>query len=92
MYERHCDAVHQRRCRSGEALSTPLEARTLANRQRQSGEIGSAPRVERELTFGEFAAIYKQRHVLSKGLATGRTIDYRLKLLMHAFTAYQTGH
>jgi hypothetical protein len=43
------------------------------------------PREVITLTFREFADIYKQRHVLAKGLAIGRTIDYRLKPLIERF-------
>lgn len=38
-----------------------------------------------KLTFAEFADIYKERHVQAKGLAIGRTIDYRLKPLIDRF-------
>lgn len=37
------------------------------------------------MTFGKFAEIYKQRHVLAKGLALSSTIDYRLKPLIDRF-------
>jgi integrase len=43
------------------------------------------PRDVTTLTFREFADIYKQRHVFAKGLATGKTIDYRLKPLIDRF-------
>jgi integrase len=38
-----------------------------------------------KLTFAEFAEIYKERHVQAKGLAIGKTIDYRLKPLIDRF-------
>ncbi|MEO8521838.1 MAG: site-specific integrase, partial [Acidobacteriota bacterium] len=37
------------------------------------------------MTFGKFADVYKQRHVLAKGLALSSTIDYRLKPLIQRF-------
>jgi len=37
------------------------------------------------LTFSKFAEVYKQRHVLAKGLAIAGTIDYRLKPLIERF-------
>jgi integrase len=43
------------------------------------------PRELTRTTFREFADIYKQRHVLAKGLAIGTTIDYRLKPLIDRF-------
>jgi len=43
------------------------------------------PRDVTTLTFREFADIYKQRHVFAKGLAIGKTIDYRLKPLVDRF-------
>jgi hypothetical protein len=73
-------------------IRTKSEASVVMDRLRATIRAGdfdtrgaAPPKVERELTFGEFAAIYKQRHVLAKGLAIGRTIDYRLKPLMQAF-------
>jgi integrase len=43
------------------------------------------PRDVTTLTFREFADIYKQRHVFAKGLAIGKTIDYRLRPLVDRF-------
>ena len=43
------------------------------------------PRDVTTLTFREFADIYKQRHVVAKGLAAGKTIDYRLRPLVDRF-------
>ena len=37
------------------------------------------------LTFAKFAEVYKERHVLAKGLALAATIDYRLKPLIERF-------
>lgn len=42
--------------------------------------VGTSP-----LTFSKFADVYKQRHVLAKGLALADTIDYRLKPLIEGF-------
>ena len=49
-------------------------------------ERGLEPPVEKSpLTFSKFADVYKQRHVLAKGLALTDTIDYRLKPLIERF-------
>jgi integrase len=49
-------------------------------------ERGLIPSVQAApLTFGTFAEVYKQRHVLAKGLALSTTIDYRLKPLVVRF-------
>jgi integrase len=49
-------------------------------------ERGLEPPVETSpLTFSKFADVYKQRHVLAKGLALADTIDYRLKPLIERF-------
>ena len=37
------------------------------------------------MTFGKFAEVYRQRHVLAKGLALSSTSDYRLKPLIERF-------
>ena len=37
------------------------------------------------MTFRKFADVYKQRHVLAKGLALSSTVDYRLKPLIERF-------
>jgi integrase len=39
------------------------------------------------LTFRQFAETYKERHVFAKGLAIGKTIDYRLRPLVDYFGA-----
>jgi len=43
------------------------------------------PRDFTKLTFREFADIYRQRHVLGKGLAMGHTIEWRLKPVIERF-------
>jgi integrase len=49
-------------------------------------ERGLEPSIEKSpLTFSKFADVYKQRHVLAKGLALAETIDYRLKPLIERF-------
>jgi integrase len=49
-------------------------------------ERGLEPPVETSpLTFSKFADVYKQRHVLAKGLALAETVDYRLKPLIERF-------
>src|SRR5262245_3846006 len=48
-------------------------------------EKGLEPPRPTSLTFREFAAIYKKRHVLAKQLATAHHIDYRLKSLVDRF-------
>ena len=49
-------------------------------------ERGLEPPVEKSpLMFSKFADVYKQRHVLAKGLALCHTIDYRLKPLIERF-------
>jgi integrase len=37
------------------------------------------------LTFRQFAEVYKERHIFAKGLAIGRTIDYRLRPIVDRF-------
>ena len=44
-----------------------------------------APRDPTSLTLRQFADIYKERHVLAKALAIGKTIDYRLKPILDHF-------
>jgi len=43
------------------------------------------PRPSTALTFREFAALYKQRHVVAKGLSAVTQIDYRLRPLIEHF-------
>ena len=43
------------------------------------------PREVSPQTFRQFAEVYKERHVLAKGLALAKTIDYRLKPLIEGF-------
>jgi hypothetical protein len=42
-------------------------------------------RATKTLTFRQFADIYKERHVLAKNLAIGKTIDYRLRPIIEYF-------
>src|ERR1700688_1597398 len=46
---------------------------------------GGTPREISPQTFRQFAEVYKERHVLAKGLALAKTIDYRLKPLIEGF-------
>ena len=63
-----------------------LDELRKAVRNRTFDERGlSPPREVSPLTFREFADVYKERHVLAKGLAIGKTIDYRLKPLIDGF-------
>ncbi len=43
------------------------------------------PKESASLTFAELAEKYKQRHVIAKGLALAKVIDYRLKPLVERF-------
>ena len=43
------------------------------------------PREVSPLTFRQLAEVYKERHVFAKGLAIGKTINYRLKPLIDQF-------
>jgi integrase len=43
------------------------------------------PKESAPATFAEFAQKYKERHVIAKGLALAKTIDYRLKPLIERF-------
>jgi integrase len=43
------------------------------------------PREVSPQTFRQFAEVYKERHVLAKGLALAKTIDYRLRPLIEGF-------
>jgi integrase len=49
-------------------------------------ERGLEPPAQKSpLTFSKFADVYKQRHVVAKGLALAETIDYRLKPSIERF-------
>src|ERR1043165_1733820 len=73
-------------CPKQEARGGALDDRRGALRNGTFDERGlEPPRDATALTFREFADIYKQRHVLAKGLAMGKTIDYRLKPLIDRF-------
>jgi hypothetical protein len=43
------------------------------------------PKESSALTFRQFAERYTERHVIAKGLALAKTIDYRLKPLIERF-------
>jgi len=63
-----------------------LDLLRIAVRNGTFDERGLEPPPEvTTLTFREFADVYKQRHVLAKRLAIGKTIDYRLKPIIDRF-------
>ena len=63
-----------------------LDELTAAIRDGTFDERGLDPPADNSpMTFGKFAEVYKQRHVLAKGLALSSTIDYRLKPLIERF-------
>jgi hypothetical protein len=63
-----------------------LDELTAAIRDGTFDEQGLDPPPDNSpVTFGKFAEVYKQRHVLAKGLALSSTIDYRLKPLVERF-------
>lgn len=63
-----------------------LDELTAAIRDGTFDERGLDPPPDTSpMTFGKFAEVYKQRHVLAKGLALFSTIDYRLKPLVERF-------
>jgi integrase len=63
-----------------------LDELTAAVRDGTFDERGLDPPPDNSpMTFGKFAEVYKQRHVLAKGLALSSTIDYRLKPLVERF-------
>ena len=63
-----------------------LDELTAAIRDGTFDERGLDPPPDNSpMTFGKFAEVYKQRHVLAKGLALSSTIDYRLKPLIERF-------
>ena len=63
-----------------------LDELTAAIRDGTFDERGLDPPPDNSpMTFGKFAEVYKQRHVLAKGLALSSTIDYRLKPLVERF-------
>ena len=63
-----------------------LDELTAAIRDGTFDERGLDPPSDNSpMTFGKVAEVYKQRHVLAKGLALSSTIDYRLKPLVERF-------
>jgi hypothetical protein len=63
-----------------------LDELTAAIRDGTFDERGLDPPPDNSpMTFDRFAEVYKQRHVLAKGLALSSTIDYRLKPLIERF-------
>jgi integrase len=75
-----------REIRSKAEADIALDELRAAIRDGTFDDRGLAPVIEAvPLTFGKFAEVYKQRHVLAKGLALSSTIDYRLKPLLERF-------
>ena len=75
-----------REIRSKAEADTALDDLRAAIRDGTFDDRGLDPAIEAvPLTFGKFAEVYKQRHVLAKGLALSSTIDYRLKPLIERF-------
>ncbi len=75
-----------REIRSKAEADSALDDLRAAIRDGTFDDRGLDPAIEAvPLTFGKFAEVYKQRHVLAKGLALSSTIDYRLKPLIERF-------
>jgi integrase len=75
-----------REIRSKAEANKALEELRAAIRDGSFDERGLDPPPDKSpLTFRKFAEVYKQRHVLAKGLALASTIDYRLKPLIERF-------
>lgn len=75
-----------REIKSKTEADTALDDLRAAVRAGTFDERGLEPPVETSpLTFSKFADVYKERHVLAKGLALAETIDYRLKPLIERF-------
>jgi len=75
-----------REVRSKAEADKALDELTAAIRDGTFDERGLHPPPDNSpMTFGKFAEVYKQRHVLAKGLALPSTIDYRLKPLIERF-------
>jgi integrase len=75
-----------REIRSKAEAGIALDELRAAIRDGTFDDRGLDPVIEAApLTFGKFAEVYKQRHVLAKGLALSSTIDYRLKPLLERF-------
>ena len=75
-----------REIRSKAEADVALDELRAAIRDGTFDDRGLDPVIEAApLMFGKFAEVYKQRHVLAKGLALSSTIDYRLKPLLERF-------
>ena len=75
-----------REFRSKAEAGIALEAFRAAVRTGTFDPRGMAPPPEPSvLTFRQFAQVYKQRHVVAKGLSTANQLDYRLKPLVERF-------
>ena len=75
-----------REVRSKTEADTVLDDLRAAIRAGTFDERGIEPPAKTSpLTFSKFADVYKERHVLAKGLALTSTIDYRLKPLIERF-------
>jgi integrase len=77
---------------SNREIATKTEAEAIFDDLRKAVRAGSFEkcRVEperktTELTFRQFADIYKERHVFAKRLAISKTIDYRLQPITEYF-------
>ena len=71
---------------SKEGAKVALDELKTAIRDGTFDERGLDPPADTSpITFGKFAEVYKQRHVLAKGLALSSTVDYRLKPLIERF-------
>lgn len=75
-----------REIRSKAEAGIVLETLRAAVRAGTFDPRGIAPAPEPSvLTFRQFAQVYKQRHVIAKGLASASQLDYRLKPLVARF-------
>src|SRR5215213_1974137 len=75
-----------REIRSKAEADAALDELRAAIREGTFDERGLQPPPQAgPLSFREFAALYKERHVIGNGLALARTIDYRLKPLLEHF-------
>ncbi len=73
-------------------IKTKTEAEAVFDDLRKAVRAGTfdergidPPKQQSALNFGQFARIYKERHVEAKRLAIAKTIDYRLKPLVDHF-------
>ena len=74
-----------REIRSKAEAAAALDELRVAIRNGTFDIRGQQERATTSLTFGEFAAIYKERHALASGMATGPKIDWRLNPLLARF-------